>query len=70
MPKRMIIDASHREETRVVVLDGQQKLDESALVVGLKSTLVSGTVSAEVDRYGSLKLTVTSKCLRSQYPPL
>ena len=50
----------------VVVLDGQQKLDESDLVVGVKSTLVSGTVSAEVDRYGSLKLTVTSKCLRSQ----
>jgi hypothetical protein len=50
----------------VAALDGHQKLEETDLVVGLKSTLITGTVSAEVDRYGLLKLTIASKCLRSQ----
>jgi hypothetical protein len=51
----------------VAVIDEQNKvIDETDLVVGgLKSPLVNNTVSAEVDTYGLVKLTVASRCLRT-----
>lgn len=52
----------------VQVLDEQKKvIDQADLILGgQKSPLVSGTVFVEADRYGLVKATITSRCLRSQ----
>src|SRR5205085_4516799 len=49
MPKRMIIDASHREETRVVVLDGQ-KVEEFDFEAASKRPLKGNIYLAKVTR--------------------
>ena len=49
MPKRMIIDASHREETRVVVLDGQ-KVEEFDFEAAAKRPLKGNIYLAKVTR--------------------
>src|SRR5579863_1301896 len=49
MSKRMIIDASHREETRVVVLDGQ-KVEEFDFEAATKRPLKGNIYLAKVTR--------------------
>src|SRR5437868_8108834 len=49
MPKRMIIDASHREETRVVVLDGH-KVEEFDFEAAAKRPLKGNIYLAKVTR--------------------
>ncbi|MGH6875806.1 MAG: ribonuclease E/G, partial [Rhizomicrobium sp.] len=49
MTKRMIIDASHREETRVVVLDGQ-KVEEFDFEAAAKRPLKGNIYLAKVTR--------------------
>ncbi|MBV8798336.1 MAG: Rne/Rng family ribonuclease [Alphaproteobacteria bacterium] len=49
MPKRMLIDASHREETRVVVLDGQ-RVDEFDFEAASKRPLKGNIYLAKVTR--------------------
>ncbi|MDE2465410.1 MAG: Rne/Rng family ribonuclease [Alphaproteobacteria bacterium] len=49
MPKRMLIDASHPEETRVVVLDGQ-KVDEFDFEAAAKRPLKGNIYLAKVTR--------------------
>lgn len=49
MPKRMLIDASHREETRVVVLDGQ-KVEEFDFEAASKRPLKGNIYLAKVTR--------------------
>src|SRR5580698_508139 len=49
MPKRMLIDASHPEETRVVVLDGQ-KVEEFDFEAATKRPLKGNIYLAKVTR--------------------
>ena len=49
MPKRMLIDSSHPEETRVVVLDGQ-KVDEFYFEAATKRPLKGNIYLAKVTR--------------------
>ena len=49
MPKRMLIDASHSEETRVVVLDGQ-KVEEFDFEAATKLPLKGNIYLAKVTR--------------------
>src|SRR5271163_1952424 len=49
MPKRMLIDASHPEETRVVVLDGQ-KVEEFDFEAASKRPLKGNIYLAKVTR--------------------
>jgi ribonuclease E len=49
MPKRMLIDASHREETRVVVIDGQ-RVDEFDFEAASKRPLKGNIYLAKVTR--------------------
>ncbi|HWA02074.1 MAG TPA: Rne/Rng family ribonuclease [Rhizomicrobium sp.] len=49
MPRRMLIDASHREETRVVVLDGQ-KVEEFDFEAASKRPLKGNIYLAKVTR--------------------
>ncbi len=53
MPKRMLIDSSHPEETRVVVLDGQ-KVEEFDFEVGDQEAAQRKYLSRESDARGAI----------------